>query len=29
LRAFLTQNTEQRPRLSDSVGQLAELAAEI
>jgi len=29
LRAFLTQNTNQRPRLAESIGQLAELAAEI
>lgn len=29
LRAFLTQSTDKRPRLADSVAQLAELAAEI
>ena len=29
LRAFLTQSTDQRPHLADSVSQLAELAAEI
>ena len=29
LRAFLTQSTDKRPRLADSVSQLAELAAEI